>query len=236
MEKDANLELKCAVCQSMETLKRCTRCKEAVYCCRQHQIQDWPLHKATCTPNRIGETKQKVEISNSKDTCEQTENSPKACDKQSDNVTEFDSRPFREIKFKKPESYDVRSLAGFVMHYLNKNNFCVVDGVFPNKILERALNEIKSLNSDGCLKLGRLSGGRTSGQDALKMTKTEIRNDMIHWAEGTEPRHPNINKVVKKMDSVLSTLNDLFQGKYLINGRTKVMKINFFDILIFTRC
>ena len=110
------------------------------------------------------------------------------------------------------------------MHCLNKNNFCVVDGVFPNKILERALNEIKSLNSDGCLKLGRLSGGRTSGQDALKMTKTEIRNDMIYWAEGTEPRHPNINTVVKKMDSVLSTLNELFQGKYLINGRTKVMK------------
>lgn len=231
MDKDAktNQDLRCVVCDSKENLKRCTRCKGVVYCCRQHQIQDWPSHKVACTPTQRTEPKKKVgEVTT--DTCESNKNnaskseiSPYDVTGNNTDVTEFDARPFRDVIFKKPRSYDVDSLAEFVIRYLNKNNFCVVDGVFSNKNLQKVLNEIKSLNSNGYLKVGRLSGGRTSGQDALKMTKTEVRNDTIYWAEGTESRHPNVNKVVQKMDTLLSALNSHLQGKYCINGRTKVM-------------
>lgn len=231
MDKDAktNQDLRCVVCDSKENLKRCTRCKGGVYCCRQHQIQDWPSHKVACTPTQRTEPKKKVgEVTT--DTCESNKNnaskseiSPNDVTGNNTDVTEFDARPLRDVIFKKPRSYDVDSLAEFVIRYLNKNNFCVVDGVFSNKNLQKVLNEIKSLNSNGYLKVGRLSGGRTSGQDALKMTKTEVRNDTIYWAEGTESRHPNVNKVVQKMDSVLSALNSHLQGEYYINGRTKVM-------------
>lgn len=39
----------CVVCQT-ETNKRCEVCKEAHYCCREHQVQDWKAgHKRVCS-------------------------------------------------------------------------------------------------------------------------------------------------------------------------------------------
>ncbi|XP_062566624.1 egl nine homolog 1-like, partial [Saccostrea cucullata] len=218
------------VCGSKENLKRCTRCKGVVYCCRQHQIQDWPSHKLSCSPNQAIDTvtNSKLKVNKQtaeKDTCLRNGNNDSVNKSGATNndFIEFDSNPFKEINFKKPLSSEGSKLAEFVLHYLNKNNFCIVDGIFSDTHLRKVLEEIKILNAEGCLKLGRLSGGRTSAQESLKMTKIEIRNDTIYWAEGTESRHHNINKVVQKMDSVLSTLNCYFDGKYFINGRTKVM-------------
>ena len=30
-------------------MKGCSRCAETFYCCREHQLLDWPSHKLTCT-------------------------------------------------------------------------------------------------------------------------------------------------------------------------------------------
>jgi hypothetical protein len=32
--------------------KRCSACLSAVYCCKEHQVQDWPAHKAACRAAR----------------------------------------------------------------------------------------------------------------------------------------------------------------------------------------
>jgi hypothetical protein len=32
--------------------KRCSACSAAVYCCKEHQVQDWPAHKAACRAAR----------------------------------------------------------------------------------------------------------------------------------------------------------------------------------------
>ncbi len=42
----------CAVCKKDESpsqsLHRCSKCKAVYYCCREHQLQHWPVHKSTC--------------------------------------------------------------------------------------------------------------------------------------------------------------------------------------------
>lgn len=42
----------CIVCLKEEDVMFCSICKEAVYCCGEHQKQDWPNHKKICTPPR----------------------------------------------------------------------------------------------------------------------------------------------------------------------------------------
>ena len=32
--------------------KKCGACKAAVYCCREHQVVDWPAHKKACKAAR----------------------------------------------------------------------------------------------------------------------------------------------------------------------------------------
>jgi hypothetical protein len=32
--------------------KRCSACLGVVYCCKEHQVQDWPAHKAACRAAR----------------------------------------------------------------------------------------------------------------------------------------------------------------------------------------
>jgi hypothetical protein len=32
--------------------KRCSACSGVVYCCKEHQVQDWPAHKAACRATR----------------------------------------------------------------------------------------------------------------------------------------------------------------------------------------
>ena len=32
--------------------KRCSACKTVVYCCKEHQVEDWPAHKAACKAAR----------------------------------------------------------------------------------------------------------------------------------------------------------------------------------------
>ena len=39
----------CAVCGRTVPFKRCTKCKEVGYCCREHQKLDWKFHKKSCT-------------------------------------------------------------------------------------------------------------------------------------------------------------------------------------------
>ena len=32
--------------------KKCGACKTVAYCCREHQVEDWPAHKAACKAAR----------------------------------------------------------------------------------------------------------------------------------------------------------------------------------------
>ena len=38
----------CNVCGKKGKLFRCSKCKEARYCSREHQVEDWKTHKRVC--------------------------------------------------------------------------------------------------------------------------------------------------------------------------------------------
>ena len=43
-----DLDRQCALCCISNNLMRCSKCKSIRYCCREHQILDWPQHKLEC--------------------------------------------------------------------------------------------------------------------------------------------------------------------------------------------
>lgn len=42
---------KCIICNRFDRLLRCSRCKIAVYCSKEHQKLDWKHHKLFCLKN-----------------------------------------------------------------------------------------------------------------------------------------------------------------------------------------
>ena len=42
--------MSCKVCAKAEGVRKCGRCRAVAYCGREHQKQDWPIHKAGCIP------------------------------------------------------------------------------------------------------------------------------------------------------------------------------------------
>ncbi|KAM4063380.1 MYND finger domain-containing protein [Hirsutella rhossiliensis] len=40
----------CRVCGEMAGARRCSRCLTVAYCSRQHQKEDWKVHKKGCKP------------------------------------------------------------------------------------------------------------------------------------------------------------------------------------------
>ncbi len=47
-----------AACGALEAhpshLKSCAACRGVAYCCKEHQTEDWPSHKAACKAARKG--------------------------------------------------------------------------------------------------------------------------------------------------------------------------------------
>ena len=45
--------MECLTCGSTKKLLRCSRCKSAAYCTKEHQKLDWKRHKEFCIPNAV---------------------------------------------------------------------------------------------------------------------------------------------------------------------------------------
>jgi len=40
----------CVLCGKQDNIMRCSKCKKAFYCSREHQVEHWPVHAAHCVP------------------------------------------------------------------------------------------------------------------------------------------------------------------------------------------
>lgn len=45
-------EKMCVTCKALGALNRCSQCKQAVYCCENCQLMDWPKHRQICTTQK----------------------------------------------------------------------------------------------------------------------------------------------------------------------------------------
>ncbi len=244
----SNVARACEICGNSSGLKQCSRCKLAVYCSREHQAKHWPIHKQACKSKRVeptvpGTTVESKTPENRKILVEPIESDTVNCDRlntqhnkndstsldKKDSVSdknsffEFDSRPFKSAQFDTPPSYDKEDIATFIITSLHFQGYCVVDGIFKKEDLDKVVKEFSIADDKGMMKSGQLAGGRTSGDEDLKVTKSGIRSDKIAWVDGTESDViPATCEVLRTVDDITARFNQYLLGEYLIKGRTKV--------------
>ena len=135
----------------------------------------------------------------------------------------FDTRPYLPVK---PISMATSSchytIAKIAVKNLISNGYCVMDGVFSGRAIDKALRDFHKFDEIGRFESGKLAGGRTSGEDDKKVVNAGIRSDKIVWVEGDEADTPGVRDVMTKLDNILIEFNGLLKGKYNITNRTKV--------------
>lgn len=195
----------CNVCSQSGQLKMCSRCKNVYYCSRDHQIADWSAHKLKCN----------TKPSNNKGS---------SARERTDAAADFDDRILNIISFDSSNDNELQSLSEFAHRYLNKNGFCVLDGVLKPETCKSLMQEMLDLRHKKAFQVGQLAGGKTSGVDKEKVVNLAIRSDEMLWLNGTETdMYPNICNVVQStMDVVVNGLNSFQDNTFFIEGRTKV--------------
>ena len=137
----------------------------------------------------------------------------------------FDTRPYSAVNTISVKSNTSNKfVAKLVVDNLNANGFCVLDGLFTEKAIDRAVQDIKRCEDKGLFDLGKLAGGRTSGDEDKKVVNAAIRCDTILWVQGSENNIPGVRNVMTKLDRILVEFNELLAGRYFISNRTKVIE------------
>lgn len=142
-----------------------------------------------------------------------------------ESIFQFDSRPLKYENFLSmtPEVND-QKVAKIVVESLQREGYCVVDGLFTKTCIKKALKDIDKCEKDNKFSSGKLGGGRTSGEEDQQVVNASIRSDKIMWLEGTEKNLKGFTDIVARMDSILWEFNKFLDNSYFINGRTKVSK------------
>ena len=137
--------------------------------------------------------------------------------------TPFDTRPYSPVKtVHMSTSACFRSIAKLAVEHLDSDGYCVIYGLFTERVINKALKDMHKCEEKGYFQTGKLAGGRTSGEDDKKVVNAGIRSDRIVWVEGTEDDTPGIKDVMTKLDHILVEFNELLVGRYYITNRTKV--------------
>lgn len=238
-EREKNL---CNFCKKgLERMKRCSRCKSVLYCCRDHQKEDWKFHKLQC---RFKDLEEHIAIMPKKETCgmdmdmSKLESSSQTLDpeendtlgqvdgcRQDDNILLPEQVSKKQVHFKQPENRDMYNLSKFASEYLKLNGFCVIDNVLPEEKCQLIYDDVMKVRDNEEMQRGKLEGGKTSGNDAEKVVNSSIRSDEIKWIEGNDSevaKYPHICDLIgETMDILAAGLNTFFE-EFVLSGRTKV--------------
>ncbi|XP_078001057.1 egl nine homolog 1-like [Glandiceps talaboti] len=214
-------EPKCAVCAKTGDLKRCSRCLKVHYCCREHQKQDWKVHKRSCNTKSAKKVTENVEpvfpVHLQKGSRLDTHVSELFKDES------FDPRPLKLQSFPKPKNYSNFSLADYATSCMYENGYCIIDNLYDDDMPDQILSDVKKLEATGCFGEGKLSGGKTGGEDDKKVTEITLRGDKITWLHGNEEGYPAVTSLIDKTDEILYNFNKFSLGDFLIDGRSKAM-------------
>ncbi|XP_078673153.1 egl nine homolog 1-like isoform X2 [Branchiostoma floridae x Branchiostoma belcheri] len=204
----------CAVCGAKSNLKRCSRCQGVWYCSREHQSQNWKQHKKICRAKSAAQSVQ----SDTQSAAGKGHVSQSAVDLLE---REFDERPLKPIEPCQTRTKDLDDVARHSVGRLRQDGFCVLDGLLDDDQIDRILEDVRRVDGSGGMKAGELAGGRTSGDDREKRTKSAVRGDRIIWLQGTEPDYPNIGTLINFIDTLVGKFNRYLEGETVIKGRTK---------------
>ena len=177
---------------------------------------------ATCTRNEINDSGKTVNGDKHVQNGETSDAS--GAKKEPGKGIPFDTRPYSAVNTISVKSNTSNKfVAKLVVDKLNANGFCVLDGLFTEKAIDRAVQDIKRCEDKGLFDLGKLAGGRTSGDEDKKVVNAAIRCDTILWVQGSENSIPGVRNVMTKLDRILVEFNELLAGRYFISNRTKVI-------------
>ena len=107
---------------------------------------------------------------------------------------------------------------------MNKQGFCVIDGLLKEASCNGIVKEIINAESKEKFETGKLEGGKSSGDESAKVVNGDIRSDKMVWINDTETEEfPQICKMITDtMDPIVGGLNAFSDGTFVIEGRTKV--------------
>ncbi|XP_067307072.1 hypoxia-inducible factor prolyl hydroxylase [Pseudorasbora parva] len=105
----------------------------------------------------------------------------------------------------------------YIVPCMNFYGICVKDVFLGDRLGDRVLEEVETLNHSG-----KFRGGQLVSQKSIP--SKNIRGDQIAWVEGNEPGCKNIGGLMAHIDEAImrSAANGQL-GNYVINGRTKAM-------------
>ncbi|XP_046899930.1 egl nine homolog 1-like [Hypomesus transpacificus] len=240
----------CELCGKMENLLKCGRCRNAFYCSKEHQIQDWKRHKRMCNEAKkplcqprppdpqlpIGNVEAEreqlsIEKSTEQNSLSQNPTNTGFSELSTDGelIKDFITSEACSGTYNREPKEDI--------NYIKPNGRTkpspqklAMEYIVPcmNKhgicVVDSFLGEETGLSVLKDVRALHKTGKFTDGQLVSQRSDSsqDIRGDKITWIEGREPGCKNIAFLLKHMDELVGHFN-VKLGNYKIHERTKAM-------------